>query len=578
MKKLRLFCIFLIVFISISRDLNANIFEDKNNKFNNSKFFLNYLSGIISFNKNDIEKSNKYFETIKDLGLYHSEFNYKYVENLVNKGKIDEAYSFIQNLGQDYYHLYPFNLVMFVHDFKNHKYNKIKDYLIVSNKNNLDSLQLELYLDLNLWLKLATNSSDDNKNFFKDNLGSNSNFKNIFFVQKILINLFLNNEIQINNDFNEISINKNFRRYNFFYLKYFLEKNNKEKIEEVISKNNLNYSDNLLFRQLFVDIKSNDYSIIEKFYNRSDLNDGLAELFYLFGAIYKDQNQIGTSTFYLNLSDYLNPNFTSNKILGIEDHLLLNDNNKSKIELSKIQDLGSEFYWYANILKIKFLSDKQIKNQISVLDNYLKIQDKKNLFLSEKYFELANILKNINNYSKSIDYYKKSILFENEKYNDWMVYYNMGISYERSSNWADSEKFFSIALKKSPKQPEVLNYLAYSWLERNINIDKALSMLTEAVEISKGEGYIVDSLGWAYYLSKDYLKAEETLKIAYEKEPSEAVIYDHYGDVLWKNGKEIQARNIWQNAVKLKSIENNLKNSINNKIIFGLDDKSNNKS
>lgn len=103
-------------------------------------------------------------------------------------------------------------------------------------------------------------------------------------------------------------------------------------------------------------------------------------------------------------------------------------------------------------------------------------------------------------------------------------------------------------------------------------------MLVEAVNLSKGRGYILDSLGWAYFLLKDFDKAEEILQTAYEKEPSEAVIYDHYGDVLWTNGKQIQARYVWQNAIKLKNIEQDLKRSINKKIIFGLDDADKNKS
>ena len=113
---------------------------------------------------------------------------------------------------------------------------------------------------------------------------------------------------------------------------------------------------------------------------------------------------------------------------------------------------------------------------------------------------------------------------------------------------------------------------------KQINLDKAKEMLVEAVNISKGRGYILDSLGWAYFLLKDFEKAEEILQIAYEKEPSEAVIYDHYGDVLWTNGKEIQARYVWQNAVKLKNIEQDLKESINKKIIFGLDNVIKNES
>ena len=219
---------------------------------------------------------------------------------------------------------------------------------------------------------------------------------------------------------------------------------------------------------------------------------------------------------------------------------------------------------------MKFFPNYNSEKQINLLEDYLKNQK---IFITDKYFELANFLRSNNNYLKSIHLYEKSILSKKDKKNtDWIYYYNLAISQERSKAWNDAEKNFLEALKISPKQPEVLNYLAYSWLEREINLEKAKEMLIEAVNLSKGRGYILDSLGWAYFLLKDFDKAEETLKIAYEKDPTEAVIYDHYGDVLWINGKEIQARYVWQNAVKLKYIEKDLKESINKKIIFGLDE------
>ena len=117
----------------------------------------------------------------------------------------------------------------------------------------------------------------------------------------------------------------------------------------------------------------------------------------------------------------------------------------------------------------------------------------------------------------------------------------------------------------------MINYLAYSWLERRQNIEQATKMLEEAVKLSKWElGYIIDSLGWAYYLKKDYNNAEKLLKIAYEKTPSEGEVYDHYGDVLWMQKKFLQARYIWKNALSLESTDLKRKEKIKNKILHGL--------
>ena len=127
------------------------------------------------------------------------------------------------------------------------------------------------------------------------------------------------------------------------------------------------------------------------------------------------------------------------------------------------------------------------------------------------------------------------------------------------------------SISLSPKKYTVINYLAYSWLERRENIDQATKMLEDAVKLSNWElGYIIDSLGWAYFLKKEYGKAEKILKIAYEKTPYESEVYDHYGDVLWKSGNEIQARYYWNYVLSLEKSDDELKQNVEKKLIEGL--------
>ena len=573
MNKKTYLLIILLLFIVNNSDLNANILDNKKALIKNSNYFSNYLSGNISLQKNDSLKASSFFGNIENLGHYHSEFNLRYVETLVNNGKIDEAYIFIKKLDKSYQSLYPFNFVLFVHDFKKGRYSKLKNYISSQKQNLNDPLLIDLYQFLDLWADIPSkNIRDINE---KINL-LNSSFKNISLTQKILINLYLDNQKNIELDFEEIANKKELGRYNYFYLSYYLEKNNKDKISEIINQNLDFRSENLLFKQLFLDVVENKFHKIDRFYKRKNINHGLAELFYLFANFYQNYQQVQISNFYLNLSEYLNPNFLSNKILKIENLVLLKNFEELEKEIQVIEQLGNEFYWYANFTRLRFLTNSNSDKQINLLENFLTKNDS---FASEKYFELANFLKNNKNYIKSIALYEKSIELKNDKKNsDWNYYYNLAISQERAGDWDNAEKNFYKALKISPKEAEVLNYLAYSWLEKKINLDKAKEMLVEAVSISKGQGYILDSLGWAYFLLKDFDKAEEFLQIAYEKEPSEAVIYDHYGDVLWTNGKEIQARYVWQNAVKLKNIENDLKETIIKKIIFGLEDANKKKS
>ena len=112
--------------------------------------------------------------------------------------------------------------------------------------------------------------------------------------------------------------------------------------------------------------------------------------------------------------------------------------------------------------------------------------------------------------------------------------------------------------------------MAYSWVDRGINLDKGLKMLKKAAELRKNDGYIIDSLGWAYYAKKNYDKAKFFLQRAVELLPSDPIINDHYADALWMLNKNIQARYIWGNVLKLKGAEEKLKDDIKKKLIFGI--------
>ena len=126
------------------------------------------------------------------------------------------------------------------------------------------------------------------------------------------------------------------------------------------------------------------------------------------------------------------------------------------------------------------------------------------------------------------------------------------------------------SLKIKPDQAHVLNYLAYSWVDRGINLDRGLQMLKKATELKKNDGYIIDSLGWAYFAKKNYIEAEYFLEQAVALMPMDPIINDHYADSLWMLNKDIQARHVWNHVLKLDSTEEELKDSIAKKLIFGI--------
>ena len=149
-----------------------------------------------------------------------------------------------------------------------------------------------------------------------------------------------------------------------------------------------------------------------------------------------------------------------------------------------------------------------------------------------------------------------------------------GISYERIGEWKKAENDLLNSLKLMPDQAYVINYLAYSWIEKGINIEKSLNMLMRANELKRNDGYIIDSLGWAYFKLKKFDEAKLYLQQAVKLMPSDPVVNDHYADALWMTGKKIQARYYWNYVLQLKDTEDKLKKNIRDKVIYGPEIKS----
>ena len=148
--------------------------------------------------------------------------------------------------------------------------------------------------------------------------------------------------------------------------------------------------------------------------------------------------------------------------------------------------------------------------------------------------------------------------------------YRRGGSYERIGKHDKADEDLLYSLKINPEDAYVLNYLAYSWLERNYKISEAIQMLEKAYSSKSNDPYIIDSIGWAYYLVEDYLKAEKFLKRAVELMPNDPIVNDHYGDILWKLNRKIQARYLWSNVLEMDDAEEEMIKKINIKLIKGL--------
>jgi Flp pilus assembly protein TadD len=169
-----------------------------------------------------------------------------------------------------------------------------------------------------------------------------------------------------------------------------------------------------------------------------------------------------------------------------------------------------------------------------------------------------------------VDAYTKALeITGGESPADWRFYYVRGIANERAKHWPQAEADFLKALDLNPDQPSVLNYLGYSWIDMDMNLDEALGMIEKAVEAQPQDGYVVDSLGWAFYKLGRIDEAVETLERAVMLRPNDAEINDHLGDAYWKAGRRLEAEFQWKVAKSVDEV-GNVAERVGPKLIDGL--------
>ena len=459
------------------------------------------------------------------------------------------------------------NLLLGLFEFKKENYTKAKFYFDKLEPNFENQLIFGvLKISLSNWLEIA--ESKDRKSIKLIETMS-SDYNNFSLIQKI----FASCHFDIGNtekEFKKIIINKkqNFSRYHFFFANYFFNKKNILEAKNV-ARNALElYPGNLLVKQFERTISNNEEN--KNQFNCKNTKDIVAEIFYVIANALSSAGNYKLSNFYIGLSKYLNPKFSSFESLIGENFLVLKKYDNAKKIYKKLSGTGSVYNWY---------SSKQIAN-------ILKAQNKEKeavIFLSKAYYndsnpsvyqtyDLANYLRNNEEYKKSIKLYSKILLKINESHPLYSkVLDRRGMAYERSKNWNLAEKDLLDSLEASPNEPYVMNYLAYSWVERGENINKALYMLRKANNLKKNDGYITDSLGWALYKLKNFLEAKKYLQLAIMIMPNDPIVNDHFADCLWMNNKKIQARYYWNYVLNLDSTEDELKKTVEKKLLFGLE-------
>lgn len=278
--------------------------------------------------------------------------------------------------------------------------------------------------------------------------------------------------------------------------------------------------------------------------------EGGAEVLYGLGAAGNGQGDELPAIVYLRLALHLNPNHPLALITLADIFERLKQLDKANEVFARVPE-NSPVRATAEV-QIGLNLEQMGKGEEAV--NHLEGLLRKRPDDTEVIMALGNVLRSRKRFPEAAEAYSKAIaLIGTPDRSHWTLFYYRGSAYERAKEWAKAEADLKQALELVPdSQPsgkaQVLNYLAYSWVDNHQNIDEAFRMLKRAVELSPRDGMIIDSLGWAHYRLGHYEEAVRELEKAIELKPGDPVINDHLGDAYWKIGRHLEARFQWQHA------------------------------
>ena len=547
----------LILFLLYQNPLHSKSasFDDFDSK-NLSKYF----SGIVAFENKNNSKALNFFNTSKILLNKHEPYLKRYVYSLVLENKVNQAINIVKqnNNKSEFFEKY---LLLIIDSLRRDEFSKALNYISETKK----------HIKLNQFNSAILDNLRDYVFVFNEKRLPNDfkNYGNLSTISTTFQRCYLG-DAKTKAFFSKLANNDDadLTRYTFFYLAYLIENNQIEEAKK-ITKSIKFINTSLLLSQGKSWIENGNEKKLNTVFSCKNHNDLISEFLFLISNLHSSQDDYIKSNFYLYLSNYLNPKFYYNLSLLAENQYLNKEFNHVKKILREFKKEDDFYYWYRLKKQAQIIS-KEIDQKESlkfIKSNFKKIEKPNEKIL----FDIANFYKNAKEYELAIKYYTKVLEITGDDLEIKSdLFYRRGASNERMGNYEEADRDMLLSLEIDPDDAYVLNYLAYSWLERNYKIKEAMLMLEKAYSLKENDPYIIDSIGWAYFLTDDYVKAETYLKRAVELMPDDAIVNDHYGDILWKLGRKIQARYFWKSVSKMEDVDKELLQKINLKIIKGL--------
>ncbi|MDR9484518.1 MAG: tetratricopeptide repeat protein [Sediminimonas sp.] len=273
---------------------------------------------------------------------------------------------------------------------------------------------------------------------------------------------------------------------------------------------------------------------------------GMAEVFHSVAMAINGQAEPEYTLIYARMAQFLRPQHTDALLMSAA---LLEELDRHEMAVEAYRKVPRDDPAFASAELGRAEALRQADRTDAAIE-VLKQLAQTNGDLPAVHVSLGDLMRQLERYEEAVAAYDVALdLYEEEKTDQWFIHYARAISHERLDQWPQAEADFRKALELNPEQPQILNYLGYSLVEKRQKLDEALDMIERAVEAQPDSGYIVDSLGWALYRLGRYKEAVPHMERAVELMPVDPVVNDHLGDVLWAVGRKREAEFQWSRAL-----------------------------
>jgi tetratricopeptide (TPR) repeat protein len=552
MKTLIYILIFFSQILSVNLSISEEYFEPK------KSFSGSYLSALHARSNNDSSSASKFFEQTLKFDPYNENLIFQTFVQKLMTGEVEAAYLISKRLNnnRDLTLVYLVNSII---EYKKGNFFQAQKEVDKIKNESMVGFSLPL---LRAWSRVPI---EDYKYTFKalNPYTEQEEWLTIYNINCGMLNEYFKKKKEALDCYREVS--KNINDQPLYFLKIVVDAlvrlNRKNEAQGLIKNFKLQRSFSPLLNH-FLD----EYSLNlepQKISERIGFAETMRTTMHLQMSMNRNNPGI-LSLIYAQLALYLNTDLTLLKY-DLANILRNRGQYQSANKILNTVELENPGYAMSQLrIAENLVVDKKLEKAISVLISL----SEKETELSSPLISLGDIYRSEGEFLKAIDFYNKAFnSYQKGDTQHWSLYYSRGIAFERAMQWDLAEKDFKKSLALNPDEPEVLNYLGYSWLDQGKNIEQARDMIQLAAKKRPKDGYIIDSLGWSMFLMGEYENAVSYLEKAVSLRPADTTINEHLGDAYWQVGRKTEAIFQWNHALitnKEKEREILIKDKIKN--------------